>query len=101
MSGHADSADAWALAATRTYDEEKEALQRQGRKKAERLARLEEAIRADPRTGIGKPERLTGEGPLKGYWSRRIDKKNRLVYEVDVDRKLATLMTCLGHYDDR
>ncbi|EJB8458636.1 type II toxin-antitoxin system YoeB family toxin, partial [Acinetobacter baumannii] len=34
-----------------------------------------------PFDGIGKPEPLLGD--LAGLWSRRIDEKNRLVYEGD------------------
>ena len=30
--------------------------------------------------GIGKPEALTGN--LAGFWSRRIDGKNRIVYRI-------------------
>ena len=40
---------------------------------------LEEATR-DPGTGVGKPERLSGD--LSGCWSRRIDQEHRLVYTV-------------------
>jgi len=45
--------------------------------------------------GIGKPERLKH---LKS-WSREIDEKNRLTYDV-IDNKLH-LYTCRGHYDDK
>ena len=45
--------------------------------------------------GIGKPERLKH----KKAWSREIDDKNRLTYDI-VDNKLA-LYTCRGHYDDK
>ena len=43
---------------------------------------IKEAAR-DPGTGIGKPERLSGD--LSGCWSRRIDREHRLVYEVDAE----------------
>ncbi len=45
--------------------------------------------------GIGKPE------PLKHRkaWSRRIDKENRLVYNID-DQKNVWIIACKGHYDD-
>lgn len=44
--------------------------------------------------GIGKPERLKH----KPYWSRRIDDKNRLVYELR--DKIVEIQSCKGHYDD-
>jgi toxin YoeB len=57
---------------------------------------LIDAARRDPFTGIGKPEPLLGN--LSGYWSRRIDEVNRLVYAVD-DIDL-DVIACRGHYDD-
>jgi len=44
--------------------------------------------------GIGKPEPLQHE--LSGYWSRRIDDKNRLVYKVS-DNQI-TIVACANHY---
>ena len=49
----------------------------------------------DPFFGIGKPE------PLKqhnGYWSRRIDETNRIVYKVDGGSLI--ILACRGHYED-
>ncbi|MCL2499929.1 MAG: Txe/YoeB family addiction module toxin [Defluviitaleaceae bacterium] len=45
--------------------------------------------------GIGKPERLKY---LKA-WSREIDEKNRLTYDIINDQLI--LYTCRGHYDDK
>jgi Txe/YoeB family toxin of toxin-antitoxin system len=39
---------------------------------------------APPFEGIGKPEALRKN--LPGFWSRRIDESNRLVYAVDDNR---------------
>lgn len=49
------------------------------RKVLQRVSRMTEAAR-DAGTGIGKPERLSGD--LAGFWSRRIDQEHRLVYTV-------------------
>lgn len=49
-----------------------------------RLLDMMEAIVRDPFTGIGKPEPLKYE--IAGSWSRRLDKKNRVVYRVHDDR---------------
>lgn len=47
--------------------------------------------------GIVKPEQLRGD--LSGWWSRRIDSKNRLVYRiVGIDLEIAQ---CQSHYDNR
>ena len=48
-----------------------------------RVNRLIDAIRADPFSGIGKPEQL--RHALTGAWSRRITEEHRLVYQVDGD----------------
>ncbi|PWJ55859.1 toxin YoeB [Quadrisphaera granulorum] len=45
-----------------------------------RINRMLEEAKRDPGSGIGKPERLSGD--LAGYWSRRIDQEHRLVYTV-------------------
>ena len=45
--------------------------------------------------GIGKPEPLKEN--LSGYWSRRIDDANRLVYRIVNDQ--IEIIQCKGHYD--
>ena len=47
--------------------------------------------------GIGKPERLAHN--LSGWYSRRIDEKNRLVYRITDDGALE-ISQCKNHYDD-
>lgn len=46
--------------------------------------------------GIGKPEPLKGN--LSGWWSRRIDEVNRIVY-CEKDGSII-IASCQGHYDD-
>ena len=53
------------------------------RKTLKRINILIEAAARDPFDGIGKPEPLVGN--LTGYWSRRIDEANRLVYRATDD----------------
>lgn len=45
--------------------------------------------------GIGKPEPLK----YRKGWSRRIDEKNRLVYDVDSSGNLL-IAACRGHYEE-
>ena len=47
-------------------------------------------------TGIGKPESLRYD--LKGWYSRRIDEKNRLVYRI-IDKHIE-IAQCRNHYND-
>ncbi len=68
--------------------------QDQDKKTLKRLNLLITATARDPFAGIGKPEPLRGE--LSGYWSRRIDDANRLVYRA-TDAELV-IITCRFHY---
>ncbi len=53
-------------------------------------------IQQNPYDGIGKPEPLKYE--LAGLWSRRIDRKNRMVYEIDEHTKIISILSLKGHY---
>ena len=69
--------------------------QTQDKKKLKRINRLLDDIRRnDPFKGIGKPEPLRES--LSGFWSRRIDDTNRLVYAVD--EVYITVISCRYHY---
>lgn len=68
--------------------------QGQDRKTLKRINQLIKATQRDPFEGIGKPEPL--KESLSGFWSRRIDDTNRLVYAVD-DNYL-TVIACRYHY---
>ena len=46
--------------------------------------------------GIGKPEQLKHD--LTGLWSRRINGKHRLLYELDESQ--VTIYSCRYHYDE-
>ena len=47
--------------------------------------------------GIGHPEPLREN--LAGWWSRKIDEKNRLVYRL-TDEDSVEIAQCKGHYND-
>ena len=70
--------------------------QTQDKKTLKRINNLLKDIDRHPFTGIGKPEPLTGD--KQGYWSRRIDEVNRIVYKVE--RNQIIIVQCRGHYDD-
>ncbi|MGE9516625.1 MAG: Txe/YoeB family addiction module toxin [Solitalea-like symbiont of Acarus siro] len=44
---------------------------------------------------MGKPEALKYE--FSGCWSRRIDREHRLIYEVQEEEKLITILSFKGH----
>lgn len=66
------------------------------KKIALRILRTLRECQRTPYEGIGKPEPLKGN--QQGLWSRRIDEKHRLVYEVTAD--LIVVHSVSGHYDD-
>ena len=68
--------------------------QTQDRKTLKRINKLIKATKKTPCEGIGKPEPLKEN--LSGFWSRRIDETNRLVYAVDDD--YLTIISCRYHY---
>lgn len=71
--------------------------QTQDKKTLKKINALIKDIDRNGYDGIGKPEPLTGD--LAGYWSRRIDEKNRLVYKiVDGTNRIAQ---CRTHYGDK
>ena len=68
--------------------------QGQDKKTLKRINRLISDTKRTPFEGIGKPEALKEN--LSGFWSRRIDETNRLVYAV-TDVHL-TIISCRYHY---
>ncbi len=69
--------------------------QSQDKKTLKRINNLIKECQRTPFEGIGKPEALLGD--LSGFCSRRIDEKNRLVYEV-TDAAI-TVVSCRYHYE--
>lgn len=70
--------------------------QTQDKKTLKRINNLIKDTERSPFEGIGKPEPLKGD--LSGFWSRRIDDTNRLVYRIN-NSKLE-ILSCRGHYED-
>lgn len=68
--------------------------QGQDKKTLKRINKLIKYAMRTPYNGIGKPEELKNN--LSGFWSRRIDDTNRLVYAVD-DITLSVI-SCRYHY---
>jgi toxin YoeB len=50
-----------------------------------------------PYTGTGKPEALKHD--LSGFWSRRINHKDRLVYKVTEEVVTVFVISAMGHYE--
>ena len=71
--------------------------QKQDKKTLKRINALIKDIQRNPFEGIGKPE------PLKenrsGWWSRRIDEANSIVYKVELESVI--IAECRSHYDEK
>ena len=68
--------------------------QSQDKKTLKRINKLINDTMRQPFEGIGKPEPLREN--LSGFWSRRIDETNRLVYAIDDG--FITIISCRYHY---
>lgn len=71
--------------------------QTQDKKTIKRINALLKDIERNYFGGIGKPEPLKGE--LSGFWSRRIDDTNRLLYRINND--ILEILSCRSHYNDK
>ena len=71
--------------------------QSQDKKTLRRINQILQDISRSNFEGIGKPEPLKGN--MSGWWSRRIDDENRLVYRIQsIGIEIAQ---CKGHYRDK
>ena len=71
--------------------------QRQDKRTLNRINDLLKDIDRNGYIGIGKPEPLTGN--LSGFWSRKIDNKNRIVYRIFNSQ--IEIAQCGSHYRDK
>lgn len=70
--------------------------QTEDRKTPRKINTLLKDIERNGNEGIGKPEPLTVD--LSGFWSRRINQKDRLIYALEMDQII--IIACRYHYDD-
>lgn len=85
---------------SKSVEKELSLIKRSGRKAdIEKLNIFFLEISNDPRSGTGKPELLRHKGGE--VWSRRLNKKDRFVYEIFEGEILVVVIQALGHYDDK
>lgn len=68
----------------------------QDKKTLKRINQLLQDVDRNGYDGIGKPEPLKGD--LSGWWSRRIDETNRLVYRIKDE--VVEILQCRTHYGE-
>lgn len=69
------------------------------KKDIKRIEQIFVELGIHPESGIGQPEQLKYE--LSGFWSRRINARDRIIYKIDKDRVIVTVLSAKGHYLDR
>ncbi len=83
------------------FDRNIEMHLRYGNKKlVQKVFLLLDELSLHPRTGTAKPEQLKGFGERE-VWSRRIDSKHRLIYEIKDQELIVVAISAYGHYEDR
>lgn len=70
--------------------------QTEDKKTLKKINVLIEDICRNGNEGLGKPEPLAGH--LSGFWSRRINDKERLIYKIDENN--VYILACRYHYTD-
>jgi len=69
------------------------------KKLLQKIGVLLEELREHPRTGTGQPEKLKHD--FEEFYSRRINKKHRLIYKIE-DRIITVIvLNAYSHYGDK
>ena len=71
--------------------------QKEDRKTLRKINQLIEDIARSGNEAVGKPEALSAN--LAGFWSRRINDKDRLIYKIDNEN--IYILACRYHYGDK
>jgi toxin YoeB len=61
-----------------------------------RIEKIFVELSENPFKGIGNPEQLKHE--LSGFWSRRVNSKDRLIYFVEDNVVMVYIISAKGHY---
>ena len=68
-------------------------------KSIKKIEKIFEELMIHPYKGTGNPELLKYQ--FKGLWSRRINQKDRLIYEVNENIVSVFVISAFGHYYDK
>jgi toxin YoeB len=64
-----------------------------------KITKIISELEVHPFTGTGQPEALKHQ--LQGFWSRRINLKDRLIYKVNENTVTVEVISAMGHYYDK
>ncbi|WP_333865317.1 Txe/YoeB family addiction module toxin [Sphingobacterium sp.] len=65
-----------------------------------KIVKLLEELENHPREGTGLPKPLRNKGDAE-IWSRRLNQKDRIIYEIIDSKILVLVFSFIGHYDDK
>ena len=65
----------------------------------DKISKIVLELENHPFEGIGNPEALKHK--LSGLWSRRINSKDRLIYEVKENIVTVEVLSAMGHYSGK
>ena len=71
--------------------------QQEDKKTVKKINELLKDIDRNKYSGLGKPEPLSGD--LSGFWSRRINDRDRLIYKVENNE--IKVISCRYHYSEK
>jgi toxin YoeB len=64
-----------------------------------KISKIFEDLENHPFTGVGDPEQL--KHSLSGFWSRKVNQKDRIIYSVNDTLVLVEVISAMGHYSDK
>ncbi len=70
------------------------------KKLLDKIIQLIDEITNSPRSDTGKPELLKGYTNCE-MWSRRINQKHRLIYQIKENELIIIAISAYGHYGDK
>lgn len=64
-----------------------------------KIEQIFKELEKHPKKGIGEPKQMRYE--LSDFWSRDINKKDRILYHIDEEKIIITVVSARGHYYDK
>ena len=69
------------------------------KKSMAKIQKLVAELEQHPTTGTGQVEQLKGD--WSGFWSRRINKKDRIIYKIDLEKGEVHITSMRDHYGEK
>lgn len=100
MSSEENLLDKYEIVFSQTSLKTLKELKRKDAKRFKKIQDIIEEIAISPKSGKGKPEPLKHYGD-RDVWSRRVNQKERIVYEIHEKQLVIDIITVGGHYGDK